>query len=600
MNTATMSSLTIEYWGEQLQSAGHGKKSQIREQACNALGLSKDAFYRALKKAGFSSGKQRRSDAGTTALTDDTVNMLVAILNQGVRENGKRVMNVTTARSMLIANGYECLSHSQICRVLAQRNASVNDLDRATPHVQLRSLGPNHVHQTDPSYCLLYYPPGKPGKRQTFMNDADFYANKPDNLEKVKNFRVWRYVLVDHYSGAIRLFYFEAAGETQANMFEFLMWCWQQHDSSPIHGVPQVLMWDKGSANGAKAIKNVLKALNVKNIPHEAGNPRAKGAVEKANDIVETQFESRILFEPVDSVAELNAAAWAWQEAFNANVVPGMNCRHHRHKQPRLDVWKHIYKAENRQFLRALPDLQICRLLLTKQDETRKVAGDLTISYRHPVAKKSIEYDLSDLANIRNGMKVTVGPVIVNDCHAILVGVSNEFNEAIYHQVEPVNTDESGFRLDAPVIGEKIARHSDTAAQASGKAADKLAFGEDATESEIKRAKKTKAAPFNGALNAHSHLKDIKHETHLAPQGEVITPDSAITAQVTDAAKRKGNVLESLDLRILLANRLGRNLRPMELDYIAGLGDVVDTQVNDIVEELHRGVSHAPVLKIAR
>ncbi|MFX3880804.1 hypothetical protein ACJBT4_10165, partial [Streptococcus suis] len=82
--------------------------------------------------------------------------MLVAILNQGVRENGKRVMNVTTARSMLIANGYECLSHSQICRVLAQRNASVNDLDRATPHVQLRSLGPNHVHQTDPSYCLLY------------------------------------------------------------------------------------------------------------------------------------------------------------------------------------------------------------------------------------------------------------------------------------------------------------------------------------------------------------------------------------------------------------------------------------------------------------
>ncbi|MCD2164674.1 hypothetical protein [Comamonas koreensis] len=67
------------------------------------------------------------------------------------------------------------------------------------------------------------------------------------------------------------------------------------------------------------AIKSLLASLEVEAITHEAGNSRAKGGVENANNIVETQFESRLRFEPVNSVAELNATAQAWAEAYNAN-----------------------------------------------------------------------------------------------------------------------------------------------------------------------------------------------------------------------------------------------------------------------------------------
>lgn len=594
-------SLDIAYWGRQLDDAPHGKKGSILNRACDALGFdNKDVFYRALKKTGWKSGKAKRCDAGKTEMTDETINMLVAVLNQGVRENGKRVLDVTTARSILITNGHKCLSHSQVCRVLAARNASVKQLDKATPHIEMRSLGPNHVHQTDPSYCLLYYPPGKPGKRQTFMNDADYYANKPDNIEKVKNLRVWRYVLIDHYSGAVRLKYFEASGETQANLFEFLMWCWQKHDESPISGPPNILLWDKGSANTAKAIKNVLKSLDVEQITHEAGRPRAKGAVEVMNNIVEKQFESRILFEPVDSVAELNESAWAWQEAFNANLIPGMNCVHSRHKLPRLEVWLRIYTPQYKHFLRELPDDKACRLLLTRNDETRKVKGDLSVTYVHPVAKQRLTYDLADLENISNGMTVKVSPLIVGDDWEMLVGVPDNMGDFVYHNVAPVERDDAGFRLDAPVFGETFERNKDIESQTQSKAADKMAYP-DMTEEQIKKAKRKKDAPFNGNLVTHSHLREVEHQTHISPKGTEIEPESPVTKQLSKATKKralKGKVLDSLDLKIMLADKLGRGLRPLELDWLASMGEVTRADVGGLVEQLKIGVTKTPVIKI--
>ncbi|MBV7693324.1 DUF3102 domain-containing protein [Limnobaculum sp. M2-1] len=60
-----------------------------------------------------------------------------------------------------------------------------------------------------------------------------------------------------------------------------------------FHGVPKVIYWDKGSANTASAIKNLLDHLEVTYLEHEAGNARAKGGVENANNIIETQFEIR-------------------------------------------------------------------------------------------------------------------------------------------------------------------------------------------------------------------------------------------------------------------------------------------------------------------
>ncbi|NOU53133.1 transposase family protein [Pseudoalteromonas sp. JBTF-M23] len=594
-----MNALSLEYWAEQLDNAGHGEKGTIREEACRTLGLSKDALYRRFKSLGWQSGKAKRSDAGSTSMDEDAVNIMVSLLSLSKRANGKRTMNVPVATSILAANGYDTLSPSQISRVLATYNANITKLDAVEPHKQLRSLGPNHVHQVDPSYCLLYYPPGRrKGVMQHYADQDEFYANKPENLEKIKHFKLWRYVMTDHWSGMIRVYYYQAAGETTANLFEFLMWCWRGQEGSVFSGPCDYLYWDKGSANKAKAIKKLLNSLNVKYEEHKAKNARAKGSVEKANDIVETQFESRLLIEPVNSVDEINEAVWAWQEAYNADKIKGQNCKHSRHKMARQEAWLMIYKPEYRHRLRKLPDDKICRLLLTKEGETRVVTGDLTIPYLHPITKCSLKYELSTLEHICVGMKVSVSPIIVGDSPDLLVGVKSPMGDVVYHQVAPVEFDAAGFRVDAPVFGENYASHADTPTQTAIKSADRLAYP-NMSDEEIEKAKKAKKVPFNGKLVAHSHLKDVEHETRITPRGEAIEADSPVAKQIAQAPKRKGKVLDEIDLRIIVAERLGRALRPTEVEWLQSLV-VVETELNNVLEQLHNGIAETPVYKLAR
>lgn len=170
------------------------------------------------------------------------------------------------------------------------------------------------------------------------MRDREFYKNKLENYAKVK-FKVYRYVMYDRASGAIVPWYTEAAGENQHSLFNFLMFAWGQQAGRLIHGVPYFLLWDKGSANTSAAIKELLRQLEVTPLEHEAGNSRAKGGVEGANNIVETQFESRLRFEPVEDVAQLAAGAEIGAEykampdtaietaasAMDAQAYPGMN-----------------------------------------------------------------------------------------------------------------------------------------------------------------------------------------------------------------------------------------------------------------------------------
>lgn len=191
-------------------------------------------------------------------------------------------------------------------------------------------------------------------------------------------------MLVDHFSGVVMVRYYKSMGETQKNLYDFLLWCWKKKDSIIFNDVPKVLYWDKGSANTSSAIKSALKLLDVKDVAHEAGNPRAKGAVEKANNTVETQFESRLLYEPVASVDELNVAVGHWMNAFNSNLIKrvenGVNRRFSMVKHARYELWS-TYRSEH---LRLLPDIDICKLLLSSKPVERTVRADLTVSFNPP------------------------------------------------------------------------------------------------------------------------------------------------------------------------------------------------------------------------
>ena len=302
---------------ERINAAPHGEATEIVRRFAEVIGRNPNTIYTWLKKhAGFKTDRKKRADAGKTSLPDDTLSFIASVKREAVRGNGKDTMPIGVAMNIAANNGMEVnVSRSRVGVLMRQRRMDTKTVMSARNHIELRSLYPNHMHQIDPSLCLVYYM----GKRQMVMREEEFYKNKLENFAKVK-LKVWRYVRYDHASGSLDVRYFEAEGETQASLFEFLLYTWGKQENRLSHGVPKILLWDKGSANKSHAIKNLLDALGVDHQTHAAGHAWSKGGVEQGNNLVETQFESRLRFEPVNTVDELNAAAALWVRDWNANA----------------------------------------------------------------------------------------------------------------------------------------------------------------------------------------------------------------------------------------------------------------------------------------
>lgn len=498
-----------------LDAAKHGEKSALKNDFCDHWGWNTHKLHRELKNIGWSSGRKRRCDAGTTSQDEKVLNELAAMVKLGVRKNGKATMQIPNARSILSANGRNItVSNGRLNTLLRQRSLDLASQSKATPHLNMRSLHPNHVHLVDPSLCLLYY---APNGKQHVMHDDEIYKNKPDWVEKVGNLKCWRYVLVDHYSNTIMVRYFQAKGESTTILYEFLLWCWSKHTNRPFNGIPKLMVWDKGSANSSSAIKLALGALDVEDYAHMAGNPRAKGAVEECNNRVEKLFESRLKYEPVSSVEELNAAAEKWMNAYNANAIPDYDASLKRPGMKkgvsRYALWQTIRQDQ----LRILPDCEVCKYLLSAEPQSRVVKADLSVSFRHPVAKKSLSYSLRGIPNVVPRGDVMVSPLIYGD-HLVKVHVTDYKGDEEIHIVEPLAFDEtSGQRMDGVVWGAGFDAQPDTIIDNAGKQADKAAFPDKSQEG-IKKAIKKNEKPFGG-LNAHSHLGDVYHPDYIDKRG---------------------------------------------------------------------------------
>jgi hypothetical protein len=262
-------------------------------------------------------------------------------------------------------------------------------------------------------------------------------------------------------------------------MYDFLLYAWGQKESNVnvFHGVPELLIWDCGTANIARATSNALKAFGVKTLPHLPGNPRAKGQVENANNLVETQFESRLRFEPVNSIEELNGAVERWYTAYNANMIDGLDTRLRRNGLviSRSTLWQRIPKEK----LRELPDEETCRQVFANGVQTRKVAGDLTVSIVHPRAGRSLKYSVRDLPGILVGMELNLQPLLVTDEPLCIVSYENG-KEALSFEIAPVVFDSAGFDITAPVYGKEYQRPKDTAREKQAKALEARMGGMDA------------------------------------------------------------------------------------------------------------------------
>ena len=573
---AALAPATCDYirdLARKLDGAQHKARGPLIDGAGEFLGMSKQTIYRHLKAvAGWESGRKCRADKGSTSVNSDALMTLATMQRESVRDNGKQTMHTPVARSVLEANGLQVgVSNAHLNRLMRDRGLNVETQVAASPAQKLRYPHPNHTHQVDPSLCLVYSLNG----RHYIMEDREFYKNKLENYAKVK-FKVFRYAMWDGASGSIQPWYTEAAGESQASLFNFLMHAWSKQDGRLFHGVPKVLIWDKGSANQSHAIRNLLKSLEVEAITHEAGNSRAKGGVENANNIIETQFESRLRFEPVDSIEELNAAALAWSEGYNANLIPGQDTRLRREglamPVARYDLWQRIRSAE----LRLLPDVEVCRALMVGKEEERKVDGHDNITFRHPKADRTQTYCLKGMDGVNVGDMVSVRPLVYGE-DAIQVELARFDGEPLIYRVEPEREyDGYGNPLSAAVPGEGYKSHAQTPAEVAGQAMDELAFpGQDADQ-----ARQKKVVPFGGAIKSHSYLKDVEQPSYLQRPGvEIEAP-----AHAAPAAPR---MLDSTVVMLRVRSELGRNLTAEENQFMTArfAAGVPEDQLGALIDQ---------------
>ena len=217
----------------QLGQLPHGGKSAYLKSEAQKLGMSVAKLYKLLEQVMIKPRRKKRSDAGKTALELSDAQMISALIMETMRKNGKRLMTVERAVEMLVANReidptrvdketgeVITLSTSTIIRALKLYKLHPDQLLQPAPVTSLQSLHPNHVWQIDASLCVLFYLPTSGKDTGLRMMKADeFYKNKPKNVAKIEQDRVWRYVISDHCSGCLFVWYV-FGGENSENLCE--------------------------------------------------------------------------------------------------------------------------------------------------------------------------------------------------------------------------------------------------------------------------------------------------------------------------------------------------------------------------------------------
>ena len=556
--------------------AGYGGKEAIYAEACQRLGMTRSTLMRKIKEAAVKPPRKQRDDAGDVWLKREEALKISAVLTESLRKNNKRLLSVGQAVSMLRANGEiraeridpatgECipLSDGAIARALRAYALHPDQLLRAAPASELKSLHPNHVWQIDASLCVLYYLNVKTEKEAGLqvMEAKKFYKNKPANLKRIESDRVWSYEVTDHNSGSIFLNYVLGA-ESAANLAESFILATEHLEDDPwkLHGVPLILMMDMGSANTSGSFKNLLRRLQVEPMPHAPENARATGQVENARNIIERSFESALRFAPVSGLEELNAKAREWARWYNATKV------HSRLGTTRLQQWMTITQDQLR-----LVDADLARKLLTSEPERRKVSDTLTVQF------SGQEFDVRSIPRVMVGewLNVTYSPY---QPKAALVVDTDEQGHETLTPIPLVERDAAGFRLDANVIGEDWRRPADTLADTHRKEVERVAM-DAATDADAEAARKAKALPFGGRIDPWKEIEQTELPTILPRRGTGL--------QVGVTAATPVQILTHFEAATELL-RLGVALDPEKNRQIAALypDGVPETEISNLAQRL--------------
>ena len=497
------------------EAAGHGKKTAVYERHAERLGMSRATLQKRIAEVVMRKPRKQRADAGQFSLPRREAEIISAYLMEHYRANDKKLDSVEQALTVLRRNGeiqaarvneetgeLQPLSESSVRRALRSYGLHPEQLRAPSAAQPLRSLHPNDVWQIDASISVLFY---VPDDGLADMAPGEFYKNKPGNFEKIKRQRLTRYVVTDHCSGAIFAWYV-AGGESIASFGDTLLEAMRSKEAGEcLFGAPFHLMLDPGSG-ATKTFKRFLAALQIEPVIHQAGNPRAKGQVENAHNIVETSFEAGFKLTHVPNIDWINEQARRWCRWYNANRV------HSRTQKTRLAKWMEITAKQLR-----LVNVELARELLTREPELAKVNVQLQVKFASRV------WDVSSVPGVQVGEKLplTINPLTPDQAY---VAVMEDGHEVLL-PVPEVKTDEHGFAQSAALIGREMKSPADTRADTQRKAIERRAMEAD-TDTEAAGKRKGKSLAFGGKIDPYAHLDDLPDVAVLPRRGTTHGPQS--------------------------------------------------------------------------
>lgn len=533
--------------------------------------------------------RKKRVDAGSSTLTEQEAETICTIIIESARRNDKRLYSLEDAVQVARASGlinagkvdmetgeFIPMSISAIRRAMINYRRHPDIVLAPEPVTELVSSHPNHVWQIDASLCVLYYltPKAQPNGGLRIMDADKFYKNKPRNLARIAADRVWSYEITDHYTGWIYVQYVMGA-ESSENLCNVFINAMQERGGADIlHGVPEILMMDPGSANTSEITKNLCRSLGIRMIVHAPGAARVTGQVEKARDIIERKLEPGLKFQPVSDLDELNALAAKWRANFNATAI------HRRYKKSRSALWMTI---REQQLIKA-PPVDVCRSLAVSEPVTRKVTAKLQV----PFEGRSFRVDMVPGVCVGDTLMITRNPWRDD---SVQVHVTNEEGHEVFYIAPVVEVNEAGFDIEGAIIGEEHKRHAETPAQKARKASARLAMGED-TDEAVKAARKEKRIPFNGKLQPYKHIDDAQLPDFMPRRGTEhdLVPPTIETPPVSVFA---------------VATRLQPQFADWSPDHYAWLskhypGGVKEEDVQAVAEELKAAFERRPSLSIVK
>jgi transposase InsO family protein len=503
--------------------AGWGRATAIYDAAARELGISRQTLLRKLKDVQIKAPRKRRADAGRVTLTRAEAERIAAVVEETRRLTGTGTVPVDQAVELLRANGkivagrideetgeFFPLSISAIRQALRGYGLHPDQLSQPTPAASLSSPHPNWCWQVDASVSRQYY---LADEGAAVMPRAEYYRGKPQNFQRISDRRIWRYVVTDHCTGCLSVFYV-LGSETTGNLLDALIHAIVPHADGTMHGVPHIIMTDPGSAMTSSPTRNFCSALDIELLINERGNARAKGQVENAQYLVETHFEATLkLSAPTTSIDEINARAQRWSKMWNSTRI------HSRTGLTRRDAW-----------LRITPE----QLVLAPSAETLRelaVSAPKACTVRdHRIKYRGKAYDVSGVPGLIQGQRVDV---VLNpfDADSVRVLVDGADGKPAHAVAPEIRRDTWGFLETAAQIGTKYKRPADTVVDENRKALERLAM-DATTDAEAIARRKSKAVPFGGAIDPDLPTRNTAVVPHLPRAG---TPSEVTAPTIVEA-----------------------------------------------------------------